>query len=125
MVSIYSHALLLQSMQACRRSLANTPLYAAREKVIGWYSTGPRLREADLDINELMSNYVDTPLLVICEVQVCGTIVVGDANAEQVDHQSNLGLHILCCFQQYLLACSPKRRAFPQRRTLQRTRSGR
>jgi hypothetical protein len=45
---------------------------AAREKVVGWYSTGPRLREADLDITELMTNYCDTPLLVICEVQVCG-----------------------------------------------------
>ena len=44
---------------------------AAREKVVGWYSTGPRLREADLDINELMTKYVETPLLVICEVQVC------------------------------------------------------
>lgn len=43
---------------------------AAREKVIGWYSTGPRLREADQDINDLVSKYVETPLLVICEVQV-------------------------------------------------------
>ena len=41
----------------------------ARERVVGWYSTGPRLREADLDINDLMSKYCDTPLLVICEVQ--------------------------------------------------------
>lgn len=36
---------------------------------MGWYSTGPRLREADLDINDLVSKYCDTPLLVICEVQ--------------------------------------------------------
>ena len=43
---------------------------AAREKVVGWYSTGPRLREADIDITDLLSNYCDTPLLVICEVQV-------------------------------------------------------
>ena len=82
-MSICSHALLLQSVQACRCAQANKTVYAAREKVIGWYSTGPRLREADLDINELMSNYVDTPLLVICEVQVRGTIDVGDANVEE------------------------------------------
>lgn len=44
----------------------------AREKVIGWYSTGPRLREADQDINDLVSKYVETPLLVICEVQPKG-----------------------------------------------------
>ena len=36
---------------------------------MGWYSTGPRLREADLDITDLMANYCKTPLLVICEVQ--------------------------------------------------------
>ena len=36
---------------------------------MGWYSTGPRLREADLDINDLVSKYCDMPLLVICEVQ--------------------------------------------------------
>jgi 26S proteasome regulatory subunit N8 len=43
---------------------------AAREHVVGWYSTGPRLREADLAIHQLMSNYVTTPVLVICEVEV-------------------------------------------------------
>lgn len=40
----------------------------AREKVVGWYSSGPRLREADLDINNLLSDYVDNPVLLICEV---------------------------------------------------------
>ena len=38
---------------------------------MGWYSTGPRLREADLQITDLMTEYVDNPILVICEVQVC------------------------------------------------------
>ena len=37
---------------------------------MGWYSTGPRLREADVDINQLMANYCDSPVLVICEVEV-------------------------------------------------------
>jgi hypothetical protein len=37
---------------------------------VGWYSTGPRLKEADLDIQELMMGYCDNPVLVICEVQV-------------------------------------------------------
>jgi len=41
----------------------------AKEKVVGWYSTGPRLRSSDLDINELIGNYCETPTLVICEVQ--------------------------------------------------------
>jgi hypothetical protein len=37
---------------------------------VGWYSTGPRLREADVDINQLAANYCETPVLVICEVEV-------------------------------------------------------
>ncbi|CAD7705460.1 unnamed protein product [Ostreobium quekettii] len=41
----------------------------AREAVVGWYSTGPRIREADLDINDLISRFCDNPVLVICEVQ--------------------------------------------------------
>jgi 26S proteasome regulatory subunit N8 len=38
--------------------------------VVGWYSTGPRLREADVDINQLMAGYCEAPVLVICEVEV-------------------------------------------------------
>lgn len=41
----------------------------ARERVIGWYHTGPRLREADIDIHQLIARYCDNPLLIICEVQ--------------------------------------------------------
>lgn len=37
---------------------------------MGWYHTGPRLREADIDINQLIARYCDNPLLIICEVQV-------------------------------------------------------
>lgn len=44
---------------------------AARENIIGWYSTGPKLRPADLDINELMCKYCTDPVLLICQVQVC------------------------------------------------------
>jgi 26S proteasome regulatory subunit N8 len=45
-----------------------SPSHAARERIIGWYHTGPRLREADLDINQLVAGYCDAPVLVICEV---------------------------------------------------------
>jgi len=46
----------------------------AREKVIGWYHTGPRLRESDMDIHQLISEYCDGSLnkqavLIICEVK--------------------------------------------------------
>lgn len=43
---------------------------AASENIVGYYSTGPRLKESDADLNELMAGYADWPLLLICEVQV-------------------------------------------------------
>lgn len=43
---------------------------AAREKIIGWYHTGPRLRGSDMLIHDLVSNYCESnPVLIICEVQ--------------------------------------------------------
>ena len=41
----------------------------AREKLIGWYHSGPRLRASDLEINELFKRYTPNPLLVIIDVQ--------------------------------------------------------
>ncbi|KAG1666147.1 hypothetical protein FOA52_011558 [Chlamydomonas sp. UWO 241] len=44
----------------------------AREKVVGWYSTGPKIKEADLDMNSLIAKFTDggpEPVMVICEVQ--------------------------------------------------------
>lgn len=41
----------------------------AKEHVVGWYSTGPKLRENDLDVHELFHDYVPNPVLVIIDVQ--------------------------------------------------------
>lgn len=41
----------------------------ARENLIGWYHTGPKLRASDLEINELFKRYTPNPLLVIIDVQ--------------------------------------------------------
>ena len=41
----------------------------AREKLIGWYHTGPKLRASDLEINELFKRYTPNPLLAIINVQ--------------------------------------------------------
>jgi len=40
----------------------------AKEKVVGWYSTGPKIRPADLEINELFRRYTAEPILVIIDV---------------------------------------------------------
>jgi 26S proteasome regulatory subunit N8 len=42
---------------------------SAREKLIGWYHSGPKLRASDLEINELFKRYTPNPLLVIIDVQ--------------------------------------------------------
>ncbi|ONK76832.1 uncharacterized protein A4U43_C02F290 [Asparagus officinalis] len=41
----------------------------AKEHVVGWYSTGPKLRENDLDVHALFNDYVPNPVLVIIDVQ--------------------------------------------------------
>lgn len=40
----------------------------AREKLIGWYHSGPKLRASDLEINELFKRYTPNPVLVIIDV---------------------------------------------------------
>mmetsp|Transcript_16716 Transcript_16716/g.24971 ORF Transcript_16716/g.24971 Transcript_16716/m.24971 type:complete len:339 (+) Transcript_16716:60-1076(+) len=41
----------------------------AREKIVGWYSTGPRLRPCDIDIHEMFKKYCNDPVLVVIDVQ--------------------------------------------------------
>ncbi|ANB15010.1 proteasome regulatory particle lid subunit RPN8 [Sugiyamaella lignohabitans] len=41
----------------------------AKEKLIGWYHSGPKLRASDLQINELFKKYTQDPLLLIVDVQ--------------------------------------------------------
>lgn len=51
----------------------------AREKLIGWYHSGPKLRASDLAINELFKRYHPNPLLVIIDVQPTEVGVPTDA----------------------------------------------
>lgn len=44
----------------------------AREKIVGWYSTGPKIRPADLEINEMFRAYTADPVLVIIDVNPKG-----------------------------------------------------
>lgn len=41
----------------------------AKEKLIGWYHSGPKLKPSDLKINEVFRRYTDNPLLLIVDVQ--------------------------------------------------------
>ena len=41
----------------------------AKEKMVGWYHSGPKLRSSDLQINELFKAYNPNPVLVIIDVK--------------------------------------------------------
>jgi 26S proteasome regulatory subunit N8 len=41
----------------------------ARERVIGWYSTGPKIRPNDIEIHQLLKRYTPNPAFVIIDVQ--------------------------------------------------------
>jgi len=40
-----------------------------KERVVGWYSTGPKIKPSDLSIHELFRRYTPEPLLVVMDVQ--------------------------------------------------------
>jgi len=40
----------------------------ASEKVIGWYSTGPKIKPVDMEIHEMFRSYTTHPVLVIIDV---------------------------------------------------------
>ncbi|KAF5378370.1 hypothetical protein D9615_008746 [Tricholomella constricta] len=41
----------------------------ARERMIGWYHTGPKMRASDQEINELFKRFVARPVMVIVDVR--------------------------------------------------------
>lgn len=41
----------------------------AREKIVGWYHTGPKLHPNDIAINELIKKYNSNPVLVIVDAK--------------------------------------------------------
>ena len=49
--------------------MQDSKIWLAKERMIGWYHTGPKLRSSDLEINELMKRYVQRPVLVIVTVK--------------------------------------------------------
>lgn len=44
-------------------------IFAAREKVVGWYHTGPKLCKNDVAINELVRRYCSNSVLVIIDAK--------------------------------------------------------
>jgi 26S proteasome regulatory subunit N8 len=72
----------------------------AREKLVGWYHSGPKLRASDLEINELFKKYTPNPLLVIVDVQPKEVGVPTDAYFA-VDEIKDVSL---CQYENYVVA---------------------
>lgn len=92
----------------------------AREKLIGWYHSGPKLRASDLEINELFKRYTPNPLLVIIDVHPQDVGVPTDAyfaveEIKDVSLRLRAKLTIATNVQQRLTRC---RTAPPHRRPL-------
>jgi 26S proteasome regulatory subunit N8 len=41
-----------------------------KERVVGWYSTGPKIKPSDLSIHELFRKYCPEPIYVVMDVQI-------------------------------------------------------
>lgn len=59
------------ALSACVAVLMNACFLwtTAREKMIGWYHTGPKLRASDQEINDLLKRYIPRPVMVIVDVR--------------------------------------------------------
>jgi 26S proteasome regulatory subunit N8 len=51
----------------------------AKEKLIGWYHSGPKLRPSDLKINDVFKKYTTDPTLLVVDVKQTGVDIPTDA----------------------------------------------
>jgi 26S proteasome regulatory subunit N8 len=65
----------------------------SKEKIIGWYSTGPSIKKADIDINEIIRKYNTTPIFVVVKLNEADTLGIPTEayyTQEEVDDNGNL-----------------------------------
>lgn len=86
----------------------------AREKLVGWYHSGPKLRASDLEINELFKRYTPNPLLVIIDVQPKEAGVPTDAYfaVEEIKDVRLLTMSIHIVTDTYRMERPPPRRSY-------------
>lgn len=65
-----------------------------KEKLVGWYSSGPKIRPHDIEINEVFRKYCDRPVFVIIDVQEKKDVIGIPADSyimkEEVDQDGQL-----------------------------------
>jgi 26S proteasome regulatory subunit N8 len=65
----------------------------SKERIIGWYSSGPAIKKADIDINEILRKYNTSPVFVLIKVHEAsapGIPTEAYCTREEVDADGNL-----------------------------------
>jgi 26S proteasome regulatory subunit N8 len=66
----------------------------SREKILGWYSTGPDIKQSDIQINEILRRYNTNPVFVVIRVQDEQQISLPTEayfTQEETDTEGNIG----------------------------------
>lgn len=70
----------------------------SKEVVVGWYSTGPRIRPNDIELNEIIRRYNTNPVFVLCNVQEdkqIGLPTEAFFTQEECDEEGNIRRHFI------------------------------
>ena len=65
----------------------------AKERIIGWYSSGPSIKKADIDINEILRRYNTEPIFVVIKVHEAESLGIPTeayCTQEEVDDNGNM-----------------------------------
>ena len=46
----------------------------SKEKIIGWYSSGPSIKKADININEILRRYNTNPVFIVIKVHEADSV---------------------------------------------------
>ena len=57
------------TVEGCACDTRRRWILAARERIVGWYHTGPKLQRNDISINELMREYHPDSILVVIDAK--------------------------------------------------------
>ncbi len=73
-----------------------------KEKICGWYTSGPSIKKADIDINEILRRYNTEPVMVVVKVHEAESLGIPTetyCTQEEVDNNGNMlrqFIHIPC-----------------------------
>ena len=69
----------------------------AREKIVGWYHTGPKLQQNDIAINELIRRYTPNSILVIIDAKPKDLGLPTEAYRAVEEIHDVSRLYLICC----------------------------